>query len=104
LGYAKHDGLPSSEITGSNEKTVLDSSEGKIEAFKFERASPPRVLPRVSFLGHSQPQEKSWWGVEPSVGRVVDEFPSRVDRIKRLGNAVVPLQAKAAFEILMGLI
>lgn len=45
----------------------------------------------------------SWWDVEPNVGRVVDGIPNRVDRLKCLGNAVVPLQAKTAFEILMGL-
>ena len=45
---------------------------------------------------------KSWWEAEPNVGRVVDGLPVRVDRIKRLGNAVVPLQAKTAFEKLMG--
>jgi len=47
--------------------------------------------------------EVGWWAVEPNVGRVVDGVPNRVDRLKGLGNAVVPLQAKTAFEILMGL-
>lgn len=45
----------------------------------------------------------SWWEVEPDVGRMVDGVPFRVDRIKRLGNAVVPNQAKEAFERLMGI-
>ncbi len=31
-----------------------------------------------------------WWAIEPDVGRVVDGIPFRVDRIKCLGNAVVP--------------
>ena len=35
------------------------------------------------------------WAVEPDVGRVVDGIPSRVDRIKCLGNAVVPQVAEA---------
>ena len=30
------------------------------------------------------------WTAEPSVGRVANGIPSRVDRIKSLGNAVVP--------------
>ena len=31
-----------------------------------------------------------WWETEPDVGRVADGVPARVDRIKGLGNAVVP--------------
>jgi DNA (cytosine-5)-methyltransferase 1 len=31
-----------------------------------------------------------WWAVEPDVGRVANGVPSRVDRLKCLGNAVVP--------------
>jgi DNA (cytosine-5)-methyltransferase 1 len=33
---------------------------------------------------------KGWWDVEPDVGRVAHGVPKRVDRIKQLGNAVVP--------------
>ena len=33
-----------------------------------------------------------WWPAEPDVGRVVHGIPSRVDRLKCLGNAVVPAQ------------
>jgi len=31
-----------------------------------------------------------WWGVEPNVGRVAHGVPKRVDRLRALGNAVVP--------------
>jgi DNA (cytosine-5)-methyltransferase 1 len=31
-----------------------------------------------------------WWGSEPDVGRVAARVPKRVDRLKALGNAVVP--------------
>lgn len=31
-----------------------------------------------------------WWAAEPALGRVADGVPGRVDRIKALGNAVVP--------------
>jgi len=48
-------------------------------------------------------QSSTWWEVEPDVGRVADGFPGRVDRIKALGNAVVPAQAREAFKRLMGL-
>ena len=30
------------------------------------------------------------WAVEPNVGRVANGVPNRVDRLKTLGNAVVP--------------
>ena len=33
-----------------------------------------------------------WWPAEPDVGRVANGIPSRVDRLKCLGNAVVPAQ------------
>jgi len=31
-----------------------------------------------------------WWEAEPSVGRVANGVPNRMDRLKQLGNAVVP--------------
>ena len=31
-----------------------------------------------------------WWAVEPNVGRVAHGVPARVDRLKGLGNAVIP--------------
>lgn len=40
------------------------------------------------------------WEVEPAVGRVVDGIPSGVDRLRALGNAVVPQQV---YPILQGI-
>lgn len=34
--------------------------------------------------------ERNWWAVEPNVGRVANGIPKRVDRLKCLGNAIVP--------------
>jgi DNA (cytosine-5)-methyltransferase 1 len=50
-------------------------------------------------LGETTGNEKSerfhipggeWWAVEPDVGRVAHGIPSRVDRLRGLGNAIVP--------------
>lgn len=37
------------------------------------------------------------WAAEPGVGRVVDGLPCRVERVRALGNAVVPQQAYPIF-------
>ncbi len=39
-----------------------------------------------------------WWPAEPNVGRVANGVPSRVDRLKCLGNAVVPQQFYPVFQ------
>jgi DNA (cytosine-5)-methyltransferase 1 len=45
----------------------------------------------VPILAELDPSECcGWWSTEPDVGRVAHGVPSRVDRIRGLGNAVVP--------------
>ena len=44
------------------------------------------------------------WQVEPSVGRMVNGLPRRVDRIKGLGNAIVPQCAALVMEHIKPLI
>ena len=39
-----------------------------------------------------------WWPAEPNVGRVANGVPYRVDRLKCLGNAVVPQQFYPVFQ------
>ena len=41
-------------------------------------------------IANSREETRGWWDVEPNVGRVANGVPSRVDRLKGLGNAVVP--------------
>ena len=36
------------------------------------------------------PGDNGWWFVEPDVGRVAHGVPARVDRLRSLGNTVVP--------------
>lgn len=47
-----------------------------------------------------QPQRSDWWAAEPDVVRVAHGIPHRVDRLKCLGNAVVPQQAYPIFKAL----
>lgn len=44
-----------------------------------------------------------WFETEPNVGRMAYGVARRVDRIKALGNGVVPAQVEKAFKMLVGL-
>jgi len=63
---------------------------------------PPQRQGRCT--AHEQPAfvGAGGWASEPQVGRVVDGFPGRVDRLRALGNAVVPAVAARAFADLLG--
>ena len=50
---------------------------------------------------HTDISSSSWWKSEPDVGRVAHGVPNRVDRLKALGNAVVPQVAKQIGEMIM---
>jgi DNA (cytosine-5)-methyltransferase 1 len=43
---------------------------------------------------------ESWWEVEPSMGRLVDGAADWLDKLRLLGNGVVPQQAYSAFQTL----
>ncbi len=47
------------------------------------------------------PTTKEQWSTEPNVGRVANGIPSRVDRLKGLGNAIVP---QVAYEIFKAIV
>ncbi len=62
---------------------------------------PPRPpLRRESqLLGQCASSQRSdWWTVEPSLGRVVDGFPTRAQRLRAYGNAIVPQAAQVFIE------
>jgi len=46
------------------------------------------------FQAGGPPGWSSWWTAEPDVGRVAHGVPARVDRLRALGNAVVPQVAE----------
>ena len=59
------------------------------------RTSCRRNTERVKLQG------QNWWAIEPDVGRVAHGVPFRVDRLRALGNAVVPIVAATAWRILL---
>jgi DNA (cytosine-5)-methyltransferase 1 len=53
-----------------------------------------QVTARQSWQYYGLPAQCSWWDTEPGLGRVADGTTDRVDRLRLLGNAVVPQVAE----------
>ena len=71
-------------------------------------ANLPRLEIGESIASHHGPERKAvvgggWWDVEPDVGRVAHGVPGRVDRLRSLGNAVVPQIAEIIGRAIMGI-
>ena len=51
--------------------------------------------------GEADDVSRQWWAIEPNVGRVAHGIPNRVDRLRCLGNAVVPQVAEYVGRVIM---
>ena len=77
---------------------VADTSTERTQGLRpsgFEE-SHPHAGQEVPLCGHER-IGSSYWETEPAVGRVADGIPNRVDRLKGLGNAIVP---QVAYELI----
>ena len=59
---------------------------------QYQRFARPSEMPQQT--GRQCVEGANWWAVEPDVGRVANGVPQRVDRLRALGNAVVPQVAE----------
>jgi DNA (cytosine-5)-methyltransferase 1 len=70
--------------------TSSDRLQGQRISWQGECPRSPREGEAASGRIGTSDATGSWWRVEPNVGRVAYGVPQRVDRLKSLGNAVVP--------------
>jgi len=77
------------KTTGSSKRTEA-MADTNSERQQEQRRSQSVSKRRNEFERSSGEAWNEWWEVEPNVGRVVDGLPKRVDRLKSLGNSVVP--------------
>jgi DNA (cytosine-5)-methyltransferase 1 len=74
------------EVLESGVSSSVDiSSDANIQRLEGQRQIASGISQELHNLGNY-----SWWRIEPDVGRVAYGVPARVDRLKGLGNAVVP--------------
>ena len=75
------------EREGSTQPTRRDDSSESIGGSKI----------MVNADGERREERSDWWATEPDVGRVAYGIPSRVDRLKCLGNSIIPQIAEMIF-------
>jgi len=73
------------KVGGSSEgaETVSDSNSERLQGLGSEQQLRKNETERPTSWD-------SWWQLEPNVGRVANGIPKRVDRLKGLGNSLVP--------------
>lgn len=109
----QHDGSFATTQQRSNGEAIPDNTQGQNSTWQFEGIYTSRNVAdtaserqqgqgelkqpmRETQNGEGQanlPKSISFnnqWAVEPAVGRVANGIPNRVDRLRALGNAVVP--------------
>ena len=76
---------------GSRSSTSLADTESKgLQGWSQDTTEYSKWIEESSSWNKSFGEETNIWNVEPNVGRVAHGIPKRVDRLKGLGNAIVP--------------
>lgn len=95
------DGLTNDSTATGETKTSADNKGIGIQECGSDREQESQTSIREKLLGCDSTRDgASYWSSEPGVGRMVARVSHRVDRIKGLGNAIVPQVAFEIFKII----
>ena len=100
----KRAGRTSAEWRKINEKHITVTENCNVsdtDSKRFQIARPQQRIGQVQ--SENGIEFGGWWPAEPGVGRVAHGVPYRVDRLKCLGNAVVPQQFYPVFRAIADL-
>lgn len=78
--------------SGSSEgtETMADTKSSYRDEHEIDREHGKTETQEVFGNRDGISRGSSWWEVEPDVGRVADGLPDTMDRLKSLGNSLVP--------------
>jgi DNA (cytosine-5)-methyltransferase 1 len=98
LNFEGASGLPATEGDVSN--SMLNRLQGIGSGRTTERQIGLRCRKGSNEEQNIYGADRTWWSVEPDLGRVANGVDARVDRLKAIGNGQVPLCAATAWRIL----
>ena len=86
-------------LTTNDQWVFPDSiSRGQSGQGEYERSINTETVKDREAVKFRTGSSSDIWSIEPSVGRVANGIPNRVDRLKGLGNAIVPQVAYQIFK------
>ena len=78
-------------VRGETENVAYTDSKRLQRQWQEDNGFKPNVfIGSKSSKSRQKQMGREWWKSEPNVGRVANGIPNRVDRLRGLGNAIVP--------------
>lgn len=81
---------PFSRVSGCGQTLANSTSIGSSGQGEFEQPKYPTQIVSRETIKPEHGSVSDFWETEPQLGRVADGIPNRMDRLKQLGNSLVP--------------
>jgi DNA (cytosine-5)-methyltransferase 1 len=81
---------PFSRVSGCGQTLANSASIGSSGQREFEQPKYPTQIVSRETIKPEHGSVSDFWKTEPQLGRVADGIPNRLDRLKQLGNSLVP--------------